>query len=273
MYEAQLNAYATIAEGIGYSPVLGLSLVYLEPKVGIGLGAGELTLPFEAIKREVELRPGLVRGLLRRAKELLSLEGPPAGRVETDRGCGSEAVYFTGETVQIDFFVEWMIWFQRVTMTVYDAQGNEVLRATGLLPPFLNGRGTRFLRLDDLRPRGRWRAVLYVNWGFGSHRLTCDFTVADAALSPPDSPTRFLQKGQSHLWQLQTVPGISYTAVLFCDAGNDFDLFLLDRNLNPIRSSVAFGCPDVITFTATDSSYYLRVVAASGSGWYGLRVF
>jgi hypothetical protein len=80
LYEAQLNAYAFIAGGKGYTPVSGLSLLYLEPKVGVGSDSDELTLPFEAVRREVERQPELIRGLLRRAQELLSLEGPPAGR-------------------------------------------------------------------------------------------------------------------------------------------------------------------------------------------------
>lgn len=84
MYEAQLNAYAFIAEGKGYSPVSGLSLLYLEPKVGLGSESQELSLPFEAVRREVSIDPALVRKLLRRAQEFLILTGPPAGR----EGCG-----------------------------------------------------------------------------------------------------------------------------------------------------------------------------------------
>jgi hypothetical protein len=78
---AQLNAYAFIAGGKGYTPVSGLSLLYLEPKVGMGLNGEELILAFQAVRREVVLNQGMIRGLLQRAQELLSLEGPPAGRV------------------------------------------------------------------------------------------------------------------------------------------------------------------------------------------------
>jgi len=190
--------------------------------------------------------------------------------VGTDRGCGSPAVYFSGETVRVDLFVGWIVWFQNWSLTVYDADGNIVTRRSGTLLPFFYIDSSIFVRLDPGRPTGRWRAVVWSGfWG----RATCSFVVADASLLPPSSPSRFISKGESHLWQLQVVPGISYTAVLFCDPGNDFDLFLLDRNLNTIQSSVAVGCPDVITFTASDSIYYLRVFAASGSGFYGLQVF
>ncbi len=190
--------------------------------------------------------------------------------VGTDRGCGSSAVFFSGETVAVRFHVGWIAWFQNWSLTVYDAEDNVVTRRSGTLLPFFSVNRTIFVGLDDGRPRGEWRAVVWSGW-WG--RDTCRFTVADASLSPPDSPVRFLNKGESHLWQLRTAPGVSYTAVLACDSGNDFDLFLLDRNLNEIQSSIAVGCPDVITFTASDSIYYLRVYAASGSGFYGLQVF
>jgi len=83
-YEAQLNAYAYIAEGRGYAPVSGLSLLYLEPQAGraaeSGAGERELLLGFRPVLKEVALDRERVHGLLRRAKELLSLEGPPGGR-------------------------------------------------------------------------------------------------------------------------------------------------------------------------------------------------
>lgn len=193
--------------------------------------------------------------------------------INTDRSCGSSAAYFIGETVQIKFFVGWAFWFQRIRVTVYDAQGNLVLEVSAILPPFVNGGGTRYINLYDSRPRGQWQATLSVNWGYGSSYDSCSFFVADAALAPPSSPQRFINKGESHLYRLSTNPGTSYTATLICNFGNDFDLYLLDRNLNEIRSSAAYGCPDAIFFTASDSVYYLKVVAASGSDWYQLRVF
>jgi hypothetical protein len=196
-----------------------------------------------------------------------------ADGVTTDRSCGSSAVFFTGETVSITFWINWTIWFQSWSLTVYDAQGNTITNRSGTILPFFGIRQTIYVSAGSSRPRGGWYAVLRVSWGFGSGRHTCDFTVADESLSAPSSPTRFINKGQSHLYRLWTNSGTSYTATLICNWGNDFDLYLLDRNLNTIRSSTAPGCPDAIFFTASDSVYYLKVVAASGSDWYQLKVF
>jgi len=196
-----------------------------------------------------------------------------ADGVTTDRSCGSSAVYFTGETVVITFWVNWAIWFQSWSLTVYDAYGSTITSRSGTLLPFFGTRQTIYVSASSSRPRGQWSAVLRVNWGLGSGRDTCSFTVADESLSSPTSPTRSINKGESHLYRLNTNSGTSYTATLLCTFGNDFDLFLLDRNLNTIRSSTAVGCPDAIFFTAADSIYYLKVVAASGSGWYQLQVF
>lgn len=196
-----------------------------------------------------------------------------ADGVNTNRGCGSSTVFFTGESVAITFWVNWTIWFQSWSLSVYDAQGNTITSRSGTLLPFFGTRQQIYVSASSSRPRGGWRAVLRVNWGYGSGRDTCDFTVADESLSAPSSPTRFINKGESHLYRLSTSSGTSYTATLPCTFGNDFDLYLLDRYLNTVRSSTAMGCPDAIFFTATDSLYYLKVVAASGSGWYQLRVF
>jgi len=79
LYEIQLNAYAWIAEGLGYKPVSGLSLLYLEPQVGAGAGDAGLILPFEAVHRPVALRLERIPELLRQAHGLLQLNDPPAG--------------------------------------------------------------------------------------------------------------------------------------------------------------------------------------------------
>lgn len=84
LYQAQLNAYALIADELGYAPVSGLSLLYLEPQAGTDAGLDDLTLTFAAVRRDVELRPDLIRSLLVRAKELLALRSAPAGRSGCD---------------------------------------------------------------------------------------------------------------------------------------------------------------------------------------------
>lgn len=197
-----------------------------------------------------------------------------ADGVNTDRSCGSSAVFFTGETVAITFWVNWTFWFQSWSLTVYDASGDTITSRSGtLLPLFGIPPETIHVSASSSRPRGQWSAVLRVSWGLGSGRHTCSFTVADESFSSPNSRTRFINKGESHLYRLSTNPGTSYTATLICNFGNDFDLYLLDRNLSQIRSSTAYGCPDAIFFTASDSVYYLKVVAASGSDWYQLQVF
>jgi hypothetical protein len=80
LYEVQLNAYAYIAEHRGYAPVAKLWLLYLEPQAGMAADSGELALRFEPVLKEVALDGERVRGLLRRAGELLGLSMPPAGR-------------------------------------------------------------------------------------------------------------------------------------------------------------------------------------------------
>jgi len=81
-YEAQLNAYAFIAERLGYAPVTRLWLLYLEPRTGHAVHGDpqELTLSFAPVLHPVALDEGLIRRLLERARELLSLERPPKGR-------------------------------------------------------------------------------------------------------------------------------------------------------------------------------------------------
>ncbi len=82
-YEAQLNAYAYIAERIGYRPVTRLWLLYLEPRAGHATGGDvmrELTLSFAPVLHPIALNEGLIRDLLWQAWEVLSLPRPPAGR-------------------------------------------------------------------------------------------------------------------------------------------------------------------------------------------------
>lgn len=84
MYEAQLNAYAHIAERAGLWPVTGLALVYTEPvtddaaaqKDANTTGQGFL-MEFSAHILTVKLKPQLVPRLLRRVREIYDLPRPP----------------------------------------------------------------------------------------------------------------------------------------------------------------------------------------------------
>lgn len=82
LYEAQLNAYAFIAEHLGHK-VEGLWLVYAEPLAGHPVAEDQLVLSFRATPAPVQHRPELVRELLQQAAELLQERSAPRGR----RGC------------------------------------------------------------------------------------------------------------------------------------------------------------------------------------------
>ena len=87
-YEVQLNVYAFIGASRGFSPVSGLSLVYMEPKTEInGKAVGELiqkdffSLRFSATLKKVQLTAEkLVPDLLVRARKILDCATPPKGR-------------------------------------------------------------------------------------------------------------------------------------------------------------------------------------------------
>ena len=82
MYEVQLNCYALIAESLGLFPVSALALIYFDPSIsfenvqkwkrdyGFDVGFSTHILP-------VILNPAKVAGLLRLAKEILTLPEPP----------------------------------------------------------------------------------------------------------------------------------------------------------------------------------------------------
>ena len=86
MFEAQLNAYAFIAKHGGFfSPVTGLSLVYLEPDTDFLLNsrllersAEQLMLGFSPKVKSVEIKPdSFIEGLLQKATEISNLSEPP----------------------------------------------------------------------------------------------------------------------------------------------------------------------------------------------------
>jgi hypothetical protein len=84
MYQAQLNAYAFIAGRKGYQPISRLSLLYLEPQVGVGSDSEELSLSFAAVRREVAIMPELIPGLLRQALDILNSSGLPIGHKDCE---------------------------------------------------------------------------------------------------------------------------------------------------------------------------------------------
>ena len=87
LYEAQLNAYAFTGERLGMYPVRRLALVYMEPVTDEETAADPqqvddlgFSMGFKARVVDVELKPdGLIPPLLRKAKEVSSLESPPSG--------------------------------------------------------------------------------------------------------------------------------------------------------------------------------------------------
>ncbi len=81
VYAVQLNGYAYIAKRLGYVPISGLSLVYLEPKRLLSSRDGtRAALEFNAVPRRVRLDPeGMIPPLLRRARRILMCPAPPRG--------------------------------------------------------------------------------------------------------------------------------------------------------------------------------------------------
>jgi len=86
MYEAQLNAYAYIAERLDLKPVSRLALVYTEPVTSIAAAAEDSNLTaegflmsFRARILDVQINPDLVTRLLKTAAEILQLTSPPPG--------------------------------------------------------------------------------------------------------------------------------------------------------------------------------------------------
>jgi hypothetical protein len=86
MFEAQLNAYAYIAErGNFFSPVTSLSLIYLEPDTVFRLNhrlterlLDQLTLGFTPKVKSVEIKPdSFIEGLLQKATYISNLPEPP----------------------------------------------------------------------------------------------------------------------------------------------------------------------------------------------------
>jgi hypothetical protein len=86
MYEVQLNGYALIADRIGLGPVAQIALVYTEPVTD---GDGDFydeartrdgfRMGFHAKTVPVDLNPGMIHPLLRRARDIYDGAAPPVG--------------------------------------------------------------------------------------------------------------------------------------------------------------------------------------------------
>ena len=87
-YEAQLNAYAYIANRTVFSPVSGLSLIYLEPDTDVESNPAlivrtreDFLLGFTPKLQSVEMKPdNFVEGLLALAREIYEHDTSPTGR-------------------------------------------------------------------------------------------------------------------------------------------------------------------------------------------------
>lgn len=84
MYRVQLNAYAYIAERVGYKPISGLGLVYYEPFTDISAGnvksftmENGFSMHFSGKLLPIELNPGSIVPLLTRVREIYEQPNPP----------------------------------------------------------------------------------------------------------------------------------------------------------------------------------------------------
>jgi PD-(D/E)XK nuclease superfamily len=85
IYRVQLNAYATIAEALGWPPVSGLSLIYTEPRTEPGDAADAgmedgFAMSFTATLKPLELELHRIEPLLVEAHRLAALDTPPPRR-------------------------------------------------------------------------------------------------------------------------------------------------------------------------------------------------
>jgi len=87
MYRMQLNAYAVIAERIGYGRVSGLALLYAEPVTDATVASEDrlhrsegFSMGFDARILPVALDPEAIPPLLDRVRSILGEGSPPQGR-------------------------------------------------------------------------------------------------------------------------------------------------------------------------------------------------
>lgn len=86
MYEAQLNVYALLGERLGFSPVTGLALIYMEPVTDEDSAARDgnhqpdgFVMSFKANVHQVNIDVGIVQALLATTRQIYELESPPTG--------------------------------------------------------------------------------------------------------------------------------------------------------------------------------------------------
>lgn len=93
LYEVQLNAYAKIAQELGFSPIAGLFLIYMEPlTTGEDIFEGCCTdegmiMKFAARPVRLPLNIRMIEPLLARTRELYDLKSPPPGLPDC-KDCG-----------------------------------------------------------------------------------------------------------------------------------------------------------------------------------------
>lgn len=87
MYEAQLNAYALLGEQLGFSPVTGLALIYMEPITDDKSAAHDgnhrsdgFIMGFQANIHFVRVDVGIVQALMARTRKVFDLTSPPTGK-------------------------------------------------------------------------------------------------------------------------------------------------------------------------------------------------
>jgi len=84
MYEIQLNGYAVIAEGVGISPVTGLSLIYFEPITDDQAASDHKTpygfdMAFTAHPVNMPIDRDKLNNAMEKTREIYDMATPPAG--------------------------------------------------------------------------------------------------------------------------------------------------------------------------------------------------
>jgi hypothetical protein len=103
LYQAQLNAYAYLAQQKFHKTVVGLALIYSEPEHNIPNASqllqrtgGQMMLGFKCIVVPVPLKPTIwVRHLCWRVFQILSSPSPPTGK-QNCQGCQALASWWGG---------------------------------------------------------------------------------------------------------------------------------------------------------------------------------